>query len=283
MDRALAAARAEAERLQSGPRADPLTRGRDETAFVRIVRETQGCDPAVAAVGRSGAMRGLGISRLIDDSLRDGDQGCAIRLAPIMLERWQDPSLNEPDQDRIRFRAGAFLDSARRPEGRRVMAEAEDRLRSGGHITDLWDARINAVAAYSDGPALRPYLSYVANRIVHEQRRPSSQQYAVFLKIFVRTGGCDLVAEVDPRPETCRDAKEWLERAGGRPAPEGFGQSPDRYPDAPSPFLDESGLAAAIAAPGFFDPRRMEKLLAFIKACRRALEARPPAPRGRRR
>ena len=114
--RAIAAARAEAAKLAAS-RISPLVRGRDETAFARILRETEGCGSAVDAAIRSAAMMGLGISRLIDDSLVEGDHGCAIRLAPMMLERWQDPALNQPDQERIRFRAGAFLDAAGKPRG----------------------------------------------------------------------------------------------------------------------------------------------------------------------
>jgi hypothetical protein len=278
MRRALAAGRAELAKMRD-PKAevDPDDRSDAEKQFARLLRRVEGCDSALAEIRPTALVMGQGIDLLIRDSLGDGDRRCAALLAPLMLERSEDPIYTRAGHIRLRFQAGALLDASGKPEGREIMREAEAQLRAAGATASLWDGRTNAIAYYSDGPGFKPYLEYLAARMAVEPEKPFEPTRNGLFTLFARHGRCDLVTRAaTPFPGNCKQATEWA-KAQDNVSPEaaqGLKQlaSAFGYEELP---VDEKGLAAAIEGPVSWG--RMTKLLMFVVRCQQALGTRPAA------
>lgn len=272
MLRALDAARAEAEAARSDALLDAGDRRDAQTQFARILSHVRGCGAAADFIRDRPEVMGARIDLVIADAARHGDRGCAARLAPMMLERWEDPDYVPAGQIALRYRAGAYLDAAGKPEGKGIMDAADAQLAAADGLV-RWSARFKAIDAY-EGAALMRYFDNLAGRMAAERHLvPSSTRNGIFA-LFGFHDRCDLVARVaGPAPEHCERAK-----ADGRAM----------YVDPPSqtmvesarnaaallgmeePRLDETGLADALAAPG--REERVTRLLVFVSAARRALQ-----------
>lgn len=282
MRRALEAGRAELAKMRD-PKAgiDPDDRSDAEKQFARMLRRVEGCDSMLAEIRPMAFVMGQGIDLLIRDSLGDGDRRCALLLAPLMLERSEDPIYERAGHIRLRFQAGALLDSAGRPEGKAIMREAEAQLQAAGATSSLWDGRMNAIAYHSGGPGFIPYLEHLAERMAEERPKPFESTRNGLFTLLARHGRCDLIVRAArPFPGDCRQYEEWA-KAQDNVSPEAaeslkqlaftFG-----YEELP---VDEKGLAEALEGPVRWG--RMTKLLLFVIRCEEALGIRPPAPGSR--
>ncbi|HEX8511892.1 MAG TPA: hypothetical protein VF688_02155 [Allosphingosinicella sp.] len=278
MRRALEAGRAELEKMTDRKaEIDPDDRSDAEKQFARLLRRVEGCDSVLAEIRPTALVMGQGIDLLIRDSIADGDRRCAALLAPLMLERSEDPIYTRAGHIRLRFQAGALLDASGKPEGRAIMREAEAQLRAAGATESLWDGRKNAIVYYSDGPGFKPYLEYLAERMGAEPQKPFEPTRNGLFTLFARHGRCDLVRKAAaPFPGDCKQATQWAEAQDNvsPEAVEGLKQlaSAFGYEELP---VDEKGLAAAIEGPVRWG--RMTKLLMFVIRCEEALGTRPAA------
>lgn len=279
MRRALEAGRAELEKMRDGKaKIDPDDRSDAEKQFARMLRRVEGCDSMLAEIRRTAFVMGQGIDLLIRDSLGDGDRRCAVLLAPLMLERSEDPIYTRAGHIRLRFQAGALLDASGRPEGRSIMREAEAQLRAAGAAESLWDGRSNAIAYHSGRPSLIPYLEHLAERMAAEPQKPFEPTRNGLFTLFARHGRCDLIVRAaKPFPGDCKKFEEWA-KAQDEVSPQAA-ESLKRmafalgYEALP---VDEKGLAEAMEGPVRWD--RMSKLLLFVVRCQEALGIRPAAP-----
>lgn len=278
MRRAVVAARTELEKMRDRRASiDPDDRSEAEKQFARLLRRVEGCDAALAELRPMALVMGQGIELLIRDSLGDGDRRCAALLAPLMLERSQDPIYTGAGHIRLRFQAGALLDSVGKAEGRAIMREAETQLLASGATQSLWDARSNSVAYYSDTPGFKPYLEYLADRMAAERSKPFEPTKNGLFALFARHGRCDLVARASkPFPGNCKEAMDWV-KAQDNVSPEAAGGLKQLalafgYEELP---VDEKGLAEAINGPVTWG--RMTKLLNFVIRCEDALKGRGPS------
>jgi hypothetical protein len=273
MRRAVAAARKEAEaaRTASGLEADD--RRDAQTQLARLLRHAEGCGAAESILRERPEILGAGVLLVVSDSLRYGDRACAVALAPLILERWQDPYYTEPGRISLRFQAGAVLDSAGLAEGRRIMSDAEARLMAPAHSDTRWDARWHAIDAYEGTPALPNYLEYLAGRMVAEPRSYSDSKRNGLFTLFAHLGRCDLVERV-AKPGSCDEPKRIAKQVYGDPSPAmvesvRFMAS---WLGVEEPTLDEQGLRKVLKDPAPWG--RVSKLLVFVSYCRWVLDGR---------
>ncbi|HEU0098447.1 MAG TPA: hypothetical protein VFQ67_06685 [Allosphingosinicella sp.] len=274
MRRAVGAARKEAAAARSAPGLDSDDRRDAQIQFARLLRHAEGCAAASAFLGERPEILGAGVMLLVSDSLRYGDRECAVALAPLVVERWRDSYYTPAGQISLRFQAGAVLDSAGRPEGRRIMSEAEAAL--AAHSDTRWDARWHAIDAYAGTPGLQAYLEYLAGRMAAEPRSYSDSKRNGLFTLFAHEGRCDLVERVAKAgPAACDEPKAMARRIYGEPSPalvESARAMASLF-GAEEPTLDEQGLHKVMTDPAPWG--RVTKLLVFVSYCRWVLDGRP--------
>jgi hypothetical protein len=279
MARAVAAARKEAEAARTAPGLDSDDRRDAQTQFARLLRHAEGCGAADRFLRERPEILGAGVLRVVSDSLSYGDRPCAVALAPLVLERWDDPYYTPAGRISLRFQAGAVLDSAGMAEGRRIMSDAETKL--AAHNETRWDARWHALDSYAGTPGWGKYLEYLADRMVAEPRSYSDSKRNGLFTLFAHEGRCDLVERVAKAgPASCDKPRDMARRIYGDPSPSLVESA--RFMasllGADEPTLDEEGLRKALRDPAPWG--RVSKLLLFVSYCRRALDGRLKAAGG---
>lgn len=273
MARAVSAARKEAEAARTAPGLDADDRRDAQTQFARLLRHAEGCGAADFFLRERPEILGAGVLLVLSDSLRYGDRACAVALAPLILERWQDPYYTVPGRISLRFQAGAVLDSAGKAEGRPIMNDAEAKL--AGDPETRWDARWHALDSYAGTPAFGKYLEYLADRMVAEPRSYSDSKRNGLFTLFAHEGRCDLVERVTKAgPASCEEPRAMAREIYGDPSPSLVESA--RFMaslfGADAPTLDDEGLRKALTDPAPWG--RVTKLLLFVSYCRRVLDGR---------
>ncbi|HZF93937.1 MAG TPA: hypothetical protein VEZ20_03595 [Allosphingosinicella sp.] len=274
MLRALDAARAEADAARADRRLHPEDRGDFQTQYARVLGHVRWCDAAAAFIVERPEIMATGIERAIYDAQLRGDRQCALKLAPVMLERRAGTRYIPAGQIGLKFRAGAYLDAGGIAEGQAIMRGADAEL-AGAERSSVREPRFAALGAYHGTERLMPYLEYLADRMIADRHLvPSGTRNGIFA-IFAFRDRCDLIARVDgPEPTRCEEAKKHA-RAMYIDPPSASEIASARNMQTVFGFedigTDEEGLRTALAiTPAGM---RMTHLLVFVSDARLALQA----------
>ncbi|MDB5576148.1 MAG: hypothetical protein JWR80_1324, partial [Bradyrhizobium sp.] len=223
IDRAVSAGRAEimAPERNDHRSADARAEDRRDTLsqFAMLLYQAVDCAAAAAFIREQTEIRASGIDRLVGLALLEGKRECATSLAPLMLERWDDPSYTPAGRIAMRFKAGALLDAAANPAGRDAMKAAEAELLKADAVA-IWKARFDAVEAYAGTPALNRYLDYLADRMAADPESEIYQRRRGVFITFAANGRCDLVERVTRAgPASCDKPKADADSLYVHPSP----------------------------------------------------------------
>jgi len=272
MQHTIDAARATLERASVDPRVKPDDLHDAEAQFALILIDAGQCSDAIGFVKDHPGVMAARIDRLIRLTLRKDDD-CAIALARLMLERWNDTGYTTDGRIAARFQAAAYLNGAGDGAAARVMAAADAELQRLPDKDMIWQARREAIIAYPVGDARSKYLDYIAERLLAEGHSPFGSTWRDFLIDFAQSGRCDLIQKVTKRgPDSCVEPEKIARKIDGlhvtadmKKWAEAF-MAPYRVEDIP---LDDKAIDVALAGQDLWV--RMTRLLMLTQRCRAEL------------
>jgi hypothetical protein len=273
MQHTIDAGRAALRKASGDPRVKPDDLHDAEAQFALILIDAGRCPDAIGFVKDHPGVMAARIDRLIRLTLRKDDD-CAIALARLMLERWNDTGYTTDGRIAARFLAAAYLDGAGDGAAARVMAAADAELQRMPDQDMVWQTRRDAIIAYPVGDARSKYLDYIAERLLAEEHSPFGSTWRDFLIDFAQSGRCDLIQKVTKRgPESCVEPEKIAKEidglhvtAGMKKWAEAFAAPYRVVEDIP---LDDKAIDVALAGQDLWG--RMTRLLLLTQRCRAEL------------
>lgn len=274
LQRALAAARTQADAIRTDPAYEPGDRRDVQVQYAIMLSDLGRCDDALAFVQDRAEVGPAGIEVLMSGVNFAGDRACALRFARLARDRTDEPDVSLSRRTAARYLVAAYLDAAGDDKARDVLAAAEATLLQAVGQEAVWSARFNALDAYLPTPRAMPYLEYLADRMVVERYNAMSTTQSGLLVLFAGKNRCDLVERVLRRgPASCDQPRKAAEAIYIHPRLPGRAAGPSAAPRDIEPAPAEQTLANTLAQP---DPRtRMFLILQFIWSCREALRGQP--------
>ena len=278
MQHTIDAGRAALGRASADPRVKPDDLHDAEAQFALILIDAGRCKDAVVFVKDHPGVMAARIDRLIKLSLRK-DHDCAIALARLMLERWNDSGYTTDGRIAARFLAAAYLDGAGDRAAARVMAAADAELQQLPDKEMVWLARREAIVAYPVGDARSKYLGYIAERLLAEEHSSFGSRSRDFLLDFAQSGRCDLIQKVTKRgSESCVEPEKIAKdiegphvTAGMKTWAEAFTAPYRVMEDVP---LDDKAIDVALAGQDLW--ARMTRLVMLTQRCRAEMTGSQP-------
>lgn len=186
---------------------DPWDRSVILSQMSMLIFYGRGCSEVKSYFEKTPELRGGSIEKITYLSGLEGKLACYAELAPLILERSDDPLFGRSGQTVLRYQAGAMLDLVGDPRGKQIWQNAEISLRSEASPSELWRARYAALNVYTTEPMRTNYLLFLSERL--EAERPSRNYFYTVLVQLAGMGRCDLVEHfLNNGPDSCKRYKE---------------------------------------------------------------------------
>lgn len=264
--RTIDAARAMAEGSEAEKRLDDFDKEALQGQFTLILIRAGQCDEAYVFAEHHPRMKAMTISRVMSAAV-SSERACALRLAPLMLARWDDAAYVPLGRIGARFRAAAYMDGAGDPAAWALLTAADAEMQQSPDATGRWAIRFDALDAYPDDPQRTHFFEFIVERMLAEPALGNDSARRGFLAAFAFHGRCDLVARAT-RGGNCVQAEKDVAASRDPKLAEQLATMAKAL-GAETPVPEQASLDAALAerSPWW----RMTRLLQLVESCRKAL------------
>lgn len=193
MEKVVAASRIEVDRANGDAMLSIREKRYIQTLFSRILIRSDRCEEALQFLSHHAEIMASGIEQNIGTALSSKDRKCALSLAHIMWQRWDDPQYSSVDRMGLKFNAAAHLDAGGHPEGHSLFLRAEKELMATGNVPGIWSALLKTTTAYAETEKRDFYLEFLVSKLLDESMQPLSSRRRQILVVFAHEQRDDLL------------------------------------------------------------------------------------------